>query len=512
MSLLCSGSLDSAKSLKHEKEAAMELSGKTKLQELLQAYPFLLEFFLNRSPKFQMLKSSVMRRTVGKVAPLSHIAERGEIDLDQLLKEVAAAVKAETGDELLVHSTRVQEAETAPQDGAARQEVLKDIIRDLHAGVDMSILKRRFHALIKDIDGPEIARLEQRLIAEGMPQSEIKRLCDVHVELFKESLETKETPVVPPGHPLHTYMLENRAAEKIAGEISQIIKQLDSSADAAVFDKFREPLLESVNRLAEINLHYLRKENQLFPALERHEITGPSEVMWGIHDDIRQTLKQVRSQIETAQLPLLYETLAALLQSVGDMIYKEEHILFPMALEILPAEEWGRVRQGEEEIGYAWVQPEAGWNAGGAADAVTNAVAGQREIDLDTGRMTPELVNLMLKHLPVDLSFVNENDETIYYSQTKERIFPRSPGVIGRKVQNCHPPKSMHIVQKILDEFRAGTRDSAEFWIPMGGRFIHIRYFAVRDADGAYKGTLEVSQDVTGIRSLEGEQRLLDWD
>jgi uncharacterized protein len=505
--------LDSSKSLKLEKEAAMELSGKTKLQELLQAYPFLLEFFLNRSQKFQMLKSSVMRRTVGKVAPLSHIAERGDIDLDQLLKEIAAAVKAETGDELLVHLPGAPEAETAPQDGAARQEVLKDIIRDLHAGVEMSILKRRFHALIKDIDGPEIARLEQRLIAEGMPESEIKRLCDVHVELFKESLETKETPVVPAGHPLHTYMLENRAAERIAGEIAEIVKQLDRSADTAVFDKFREPLLQSVNRLAEINLHYLRKENQLFPALERHEITAPSEVMWGIHDDIRQAVKQVRSQIETAQLPLLYETLAALLQSVDDMIYKEEHILFPMALEILPEAEWGRVRQGEEEIGYAWVQPEAAWNPAGTADAVHNgSVAGAREIDLDTGRMTPELVNLMLKHLPVDLSFVNENDETIYYSQTRERIFPRSPGVIGRKVQNCHPPKSMHIVQKILDEFRAGTRDSAEFWIPMGGRFIHIRYFAVRDADGAYKGTLEVSQDVTGIRRLEGEQRLLDWD
>jgi hypothetical protein len=121
-------------------------------------------------------------------------------------------------------------------------------------------------------------------------------------------------------------------------------------------------------------------------------------------------------------------------------------------------------------------------------------------------------VDLLLTHLPVDISFVNENDELVYYSATKERIFPRSPGVIGRKVQKCHPPKSFHVVQKILDEFRAGKRDVAEFWIQMKGRFIHIRYFAVRDSGGKYRGTLEVSQDVTEIRKLEGEQRLLDWD
>ena len=126
--------------------------------------------------------------------------------------------------------------------------------------------------------------------------------------------------------------------------------------------------------------------------------------------------------------------------------------------------------------------------------------------------MTVEQVNMMLKHLPVDISFVDENDEVRYYSATKDRIFPRSPGVIGRKVQNCHPPKSFAMVQKILDEFRAGRRDKADFWIQMKGRFLLIQYFAVRDEQGVYKGTLEVSQDVTDIRKLEGQKRLLDWE
>jgi uncharacterized protein len=488
----------------------MVLNGQTKLAELLQAYPFLLEFFVNRSPKFKMLKSAVMRRTVGKVAPLSHIAEKGGIELGLLLSEIAAVVKAQTGEDIAVASANDASAPVL-QGGEARQAALKGIIRDLHDGVEMALLKRRFHELIRDIDGAEIARMEQRLIAEGMPETEIKRLCDVHVELFKESLEQQETPVVPAGHPLHTFMLENRAAEEISEQVAAILTQLEGAQNRGNLPELKATLAELLDALALINLHYLRKENQLFPVLEQHEITGPSEVMWAIHDDIRQGLKQVRKHLAADELAAAAEPLKPLLQSIADMIYKEEHILFPMALEVLADADWVKVRQGEEEIGFAWVTPEAPWGQETFHAEAPRAEAGA-EIDLDTGRMTPELVNLMLTHLPVDLSFVNEKDETVYYSQTKERIFPRSPGVIGRKVQNCHPQKSMHMVQKILDEFRAGSRDSAEFWIPMGERFIHIRYFAVRDAQGAYRGTLEVSQDVTGIRGLEGEKRLLDWD
>jgi DUF438 domain-containing protein len=111
----------------------------------------------------------------------------------------------------------------------------------------------------------------------------------------------------------------------------------------------------------------------------------------------------------------------------------------------------------------------------------------------------------------VDLTFVDEADEVRYYSATKDRIFARAPGIIGKRVQDCHPPKSVHVVNKILDEFKAGTRDAAEFWMMFGEQFVHIRYFALRDGDGNYRGTLEVSQEVSGVRALEGERRLLDW-
>ena len=488
----------------------MELSGKTKIDELLKDYPFLMEFFINRSPKFKMLQSTVMRKTVGKVASLSHVAHIGGIELPLLLKEIAATIKEKTGQDVPI----VEEStEPGPiQDAEMRQEVLKDIIRDLHKGVDMAVLKQRFYELIKDIDATEIARMEQKLMEEGMPETEIKRLCDVHVEVFKEALGAQEAPSAPPGHPLHTFMKENRAVEGIVHEIKGIMDNLCDTSDKEVFRHHRKNLGALIERLSDINLHYLRKENQLFPVLEKHGISGPSEVMWAIHDDIRQTLKYARAQISELQVPLVYGTLKYLLQSINDMIYKEEHILFPMAMEMLAEADWIKVRQGEEEIGYAWVEPEKGWMPGAEVPAEARAAVESGAVDLSTGRLTREQVDLLLTHLPVDISYVDEKDDLVYYSATKERIFPRSPGVIGRKVQKCHPPKSFHVVQKILDEFRAGKRDVAEFWIQMKGRFIHIRYFAVRDSGGKYRGTLEVSQDVTKIRKLEGKQRLLDWD
>jgi DUF438 domain-containing protein len=135
-----------------------------------------------------------------------------------------------------------------------------------------------------------------------------------------------------------------------------------------------------------------------------------------------------------------------------------------------------------------------------------------QKLALETGAMSPELIDLVLKHLPFDMSVVDENDIVVYYSDTPDRIFSRSPAVIGRKVQNCHPPASVHVVAKILEAFKSGKKDSAQFWIQMHGKFILIRYLAVRDQTGAYRGCLEVSQDVTSIRKLEGQKRLLDWE
>lgn len=465
----------------------MELNSKTKISALLAQYPFLKDYLANLNANFRSLDNPFMRNTIGRVATLSQIALVGGISQDELIRGIAEEIKKRTGEEVSLKS-----GEAAPEN---REEVLKGIIRDIHRGVDVGILKKRFLELIKDVSPYEIAQMEQKLISEGMPEQEVKQLCSVHVEVFKESLEKKTLPGLPSGHPVHTLMLENRHAEAILQEMCDVT------------DKAALPSL--LEKIGAIDKHYARKENQLFPILEAKGISGPSKVMWALHDDIRDMLRHLRTKAKEGSITEL--EIKTLTTMINDMIYKEEHILYPMALEALSDEEWYKAKKGEDEIGYAWLDRVDEWVPSSiAAKALSEEQVGS--MNLDTGQITPEQVNMILTHLPVDISFVNENDEVVYYSATKERIFPRSPGIIGRKVQNCHPPKSVDIVEKILEAFKKGEKDSADFWIQMRGKFILIRYFAVRDAKGQYRGCLEVSQDVTEIRALEGERRLLSWD
>jgi DUF438 domain-containing protein len=497
----------------------MELNANTKIDDLLKQYPFLLDFLITLSPKFKSLKSPIMRKTVGKVATLSKVAAIGGIDLGSLMTALATEIDKQTGEAVTFDEATPALVGKALTDPKERQEALKGIIKDLHAGEDMEVLKQRFRQLVRGVGALEVAKMEQALMDEGLPPEEIKRLCDVHVEIFKEGLEDQDRPEPPLGHPIHTFMKENRASEKIMSEISMLMGRLGRPPGLEAFKDHQQELDALIERLSEIDIHYTRKENQLFPMLEAHHFTGPSQVMWSIHDDIRAHLKQARQAFAQADPSRLVTSLKEATKTIRDMIYKEEHILYPASLDMLSQNEWIKVKQGEADIGFAWVVPDKGWPEEireEPKETPAEPVEALREVagalGLDTGRMTLEQINLMLTHLPVDLTFVDENDRVAYYSEGPERIFPRSPAIIGREVRNCHPPKSVHLVNKILDEFKSGSKDTAEFWIELGGRFIFIRYFAVRDAQGYYKGILEVSQDLTEIRQLEGERRLLDWE
>ena len=398
-------------------------------------------------------------------------------------------------------------------DREAKKEILKDIIRDLHRGGDAEALKRRFGELVREVSGAEIGAMEQELISEGLPEEEIRKLCDVHVQVFEEALAAGPAPLFSAGHPLNTLAEENRALERVVAQAQEILTRLRDEPGHKDWPADRARLVSLAASLAEIEKHYLKKENQLFPRLEAKGVSGPSKVMWAIHDDIRAHLKEFRKAIELGDAEPIARTGLWVLQEIRDMINKEEKILFPMGLEKLDEADWVRVKKGEEEIGYAWIPPAPVWSpaSAGTPDSGTAGAAGER-IPLDTGALTVEQIDLMLTHLPVDISFVDENDTVVYYSGTPDRIFPRTPGVIGRKIQNCHPPKSVGVVERILKAFRSGERDVAEFWIESHGKLIDIRYYAMRDKAGTYKGTLEVSQDVTAFRRLQGERRLLDWD
>ena len=218
----------------------------------------------------------------------------------------------------------------------------------------------------------------------------------------------------------------------------------------------------------------------------------------------------------------LFKQFKKLKSAIEKLIFLEEKILFPTAAKMLSEQEWAEIKKGGPDIGYAWVVPSNLWDAHLVKSGV---VAGMPEgaektkqpkhdggIDLSRGALSREQLDLMLKNLPVDITFVDESDRVCYYSESKERIFPRSPAIIGRAVQNCHPPTSVYVVNDIIQSFRDKKRDVAEFWIQLQGGFIHIRYFPVYDGEGVYRGVIEVSQDVTGIRALEGERRILDWE
>jgi DUF438 domain-containing protein len=253
----------------------------------------------------------------------------------------------------------------------------------------------------------------------------------------------------------------------------------------------KDRVSEKLEALAIVDIHYQRKENQLFPFLEKHGITAPPQVMWSVHDEIRALIKDIRTALNSQDTAAAIDKGEKLAQKIDDMIFKEEKIMFPMAMEVLTKQDW-------EEMTSARVERQA--------SKLTEGL-----MSLDTGELSAQQLNLILTNLPIDVTFIDENDVVRYYSESKERIFPRSPEIIGRKVQNCHPPKSVRIVNHILEEFKAGKRDVAEFWINFQGKLVHIRYFAVRDKEHRYVGTIEVTQDVTSIKALQGEHRLLDW-
>ena len=426
----------------------MELKTNTKIDELLKQYPFLLDFLITLSPMFKNLKNPVMRKTMGKVATLKKAAAIGGLKVEELISRLSAEIGKQTGNiPAPGESVSASQGDTVAE-SEERQAALKEIIRDLHDGKTMQALKEKFRELVHGVEATEIAKMEQALMNEGLPAEEIKRLCDVHVEIFKEALEEQDLPEPPPGHPIHTFMKENRASEKIMSETSMLMGRLGHPPSLEAFEAHSQALGTLIKRLSEIDTHYTRKENQLFPMLEAHHFTGPSQVMWSLHDDIRAQLKQAREAFKGNDAVPTVTSLKEAIQTIRDMIYKEEHILFPTSLDMLTQNEWIRVKEGEADIGFAWIVPDKGWPeeiVEKLEEAQAEPVEVQKDmvgaLGLETGQMTLEQINLMLTHLPVDLTFVDENDRVAYYSEGPERIFPRSPAIIGREVRNCHPPK-----------------------------------------------------------------------
>ena len=422
----------------------------------------------------------------------------------------------------------VCEKQNIMTDAERKQELLKQIIIRLSRQEDAGELVREFNTHYHAVSMEDIVASSRDLEQEGIKVKDYAQLEKELFDLIKEKLPESRVPELPAGHPVQTFREENRVILKLMDEADRLASQPES------FSRLHSDWLLLARNLGEINKHYLRKENQLFPFLEKYGFTHPSTVMWAVHDEIRKMIKMFTGAVEQKDENTALIVLDRLTNEIRDMVQKEEMILLPTALKLLQEEDWQRIRQGEEEIGYALIDPPAGSGqkvsaptatrreeAGGDVPEETVTVPGFGEtgqfappvgaIMMNEGYLTPQQLDLIFRHLPFDVTFVNEKDEVVYYNKGEERVFPRSPGIIGRQVKYCHPPKSVDTVLRILEAFRSGEKDRADFWINMDGRFVFIQYFAVRDTHGHYRGVLEVTYDATRIRSLEGEQRLLDW-
>ncbi|MBM4386825.1 MAG: DUF438 domain-containing protein, partial [Deltaproteobacteria bacterium] len=294
-------------------------------------------------------------------------------------------------------------------------------------------------------------------------------------------------------------------------------KALREIAASASADK-KNAIKGLLTKLSGAEIHYTRKEQVLFPYLEKYGFFGPSKVMWGKDDEIRDMLKSCFDAIELVRTEGDFAGFFAknpppLLDEIDGMIFKEENILFPVSIEKLGLNDWVEVLKESDNAGYVFIEKPQ--ETAHLVDELKRSVSEEAKItdgkiSFPSGELDLKELLFIFNTMPVDVTFIDRDDKVKYFSETKERIFLRTRSVIGRNVQNCHPPRSVDVVMDIVNSFKNGKRDHVDFWINFKERLVYIRYFAVRDKLGRYLGTLEVTQDITDIKNLTGEKRLIE--
>jgi hypothetical protein len=396
-----------------------------------------------------------------------------------------------------------------------KKSQIKEAIRQLHAGVPAEQVKEKFRNVFEGTDSLEIAKIEQELAEEGLKREDLRKLCDVHMAIFKEQIE-KQNLNLKPSEPISILMEEHKIMTKMAEDLVSLANKILKVNDMRYVSEDIHQVEHLASDFADSEKHYLREENVLFPMIEKHGITEPPAVMWMEHDEIRQQKKKLQElikEVNEANYPAwkndLWETAKTLGNLLPSHFYKENNILFPAALSVVTPQEWVDVRKEFDAIGYCCFTPPELVLIRQEQVPQAQVPAPTGIMQFENGNLTKQQLDGLLNTLPVEITFIDENDTVRYFNKPEKIIFVRTKAVIGRKVQNCHPAKSLDTVNKIVESFKAGKKNMAEFWINMESRVVHIRFFAVRDPQGKYLGVMEVVQDVTDIQKLHGEKRLL---
>ncbi|WP_193708442.1 PAS domain-containing protein [Alkalibaculum sporogenes] len=416
---------------------------------------------------------------------------------------------------------KIQMGEFLQFDENKIQNIMEIKLNFLKGEISLEHAKKKMKESVDHVTAQEFAICEQYLQQYGITDDELSERMEEILEIFEGILVTNKLQLTL-GHPIRTYLDEVVAIREVLGEMRNMLNQ-----------KFiKNQWTEHYDKLSEINIHFARKQNQLFPALEKKGFDKPSKVMWTLENNIKDIIKKAKEYLESNLVNEFLDIQNEVIEMVEDMMVKEEEILYPTSMDLLTNEDFVDMRKGDDEIGYCLIPDPPPYqnenskekNMSSSEDLLNDLAQVLRKhgvgtnssrediLDVSQGKLTLEQINLIFKHLQVDLSYVDENEMVKFYSDTKHRVFPRSAGVIGREVQNCHPRESVDTVEEIIRAFREGEQDEAEFWLEIGGKFIYIIYNAVRDDTGKFRGVLEMMQDVTKIRSLKGSQRLLSWN
>ncbi len=398
-----------------------------------------------------------------------------------------------------------------------RKAQIKEAIRLLHTGSSVEEVKEKYREALENADPLEIAKIEDELVREGMQKNEIRKLCDVHMAIFKEQLE-KNAPKISPNEPINILMEEHRIMLQLSDDLRTRNTKIQKVHDTHYVEEDIHQVEHIAQDFADSEKHFAREENVLFPLLEKHGITEPPAVMWMEHSELKEQKKKLHelaSNLEKIGFPAYKQQLNEVAQLLGNMLqshfYKENNILFPTALTVVSAEEWLEARQEFDEIGYCCFTPPALIETAKIEKAAKAEAKVAGAFQFETGFFTKEQLSVLLNTLPFEITFVDAEDTVRFFNKPQNMIFLRTKSVIGRKVQQCHPAKSLHIVAEIVEAFKSGKKNMAEFWLTFNGRYVYIRFFALRDTAGKYLGTIEVVQDITDLQKIQGEKRLLNW-
>ena len=391
-----------------------------------------------------------------------------------------------------------------------RQQAILKILNFIQDGGELEEAKKMFQAAFDQVDVAEITAAERELIAQGLDPRKIQYLCNVHADVFKGNIkENKEnSEFEKPGHPVHTFKLENIVLKSLVNDALLPDLAKWEKGDKSALSKLRQELKD----LAKIHYHYARKETSMFPIMTKYGITAPPKVMWGVDDKIRKLIGQANLLINQKDIDQVEvsKAMKETAHEVLEMIFKEEKIMLPMIDEVASEEDWGNVKNEEEQIGYTLIQKPMNWkpkektkNDGPLSVDKLSSLA----LNFAEGSLNLEQLSAILDLLPFALTFIDENDKVAYFGGGAN-IFPHSKNAIGNSVYSCHLPESIPRVKKIFDDFHQGKKDKYEFWFKPRhmGRYLYLQYFAVRK-DNKYLGCLEVAQDVTDIRSWKNEKR-----